>query len=126
MKRVYTSIVLLAIVLTLNFSSLIYIHSTVNELNGMLAQIKSSVKNEDYDSASKEVSAFCDTWHQKEKLLVRIMRHQGIDSAENSIEQLPVLLEYREYAMFMSNVSLIEAIITRMWEDEVPNIKNIM
>lgn len=126
MKRFYICIGLFVLIIALSFSSLFYIKSTVDEMSDMIADIKQSVKDSEYELTKSYVDDFSNLWHEREKLLVRIMRHSGIDSAENVVAQLPVLLEYKDYTMFMSTLSELEAIITRMWEDEIPNIKNIM
>ncbi len=126
MKRVHLSVGILIIIISLNFASLYYIRSSISELQDMLDEIQYSVRCEAYGKAQKQLSEFCAKWHEKENMLVRLVRHPGIDNATNVISELTSLLEYQNYSVFMSKADMVKAIVIRIWEDEVPVLQNIM
>ena len=126
MKRVYISVAILAVIISMNFASLSYIRRSVFELKDMIAGIQYSVSSDEFSTAQERLDDFCKKWYEKEDILVRLVRHPGIDNATNVISELPYLLEYQNYSVFMSKMDMANSIITRIWEDEVPILQNIM
>lgn len=126
MKRVLIATGILLAIISVSLGSLVYIHSTISRLEIQITEIEEEVLREDYQAAQAHTTELVTHWHQVEPILVRLVRHSAIDETTGDLAKLPYLLEYEHYGEFMSELSRAKMIILRIWEDEVPNLKNIL
>lgn len=122
----YTSLGILAMIILISIVGLFYIHKTVSELNFSLNEVTESIVGQNYANAEKSFDKFYNLWNKKAKTLVILIRHFDVDYVSNTVSEMKSFLKYGDYSAFMARAAVADEIINRIWNDEIPTIKNIL
>lgn len=124
MKRIFSALILLILVISVFIYSLFYIKDSCNEAKRLLEDCKTAYTQGERDGASAE--KLRKYWSKKEKGLSVFVNHDKIDDIEEALHCLSVYSTTEEYEIFREYVATTEILLHQLLEDTLPGVHSIM
>lgn len=128
MKRLYVSLVLIALLVVLCCVHTIHLSRFTDQLTGLLTQAQERVEHEDWDSAIQLTKKARDQWVGHEGYLHITLHHTDIDAVLVSFDETLAFLrgnEHQPAEYAAANARLITQ-LGLLIEAELPTITNLL
>lgn len=126
MKRFIISVIILIAIITSSFSVPFYLAKTTNELISKIDKIQAYVDNNNLESAYLDTNKFIKFWENKKETITIFVNHSEIDTITYFTSKLPLLLKYNNKSEFSAELNHVRTIILSVYQDDIPNLKNII
>ncbi len=125
MKKLIFAISLLISIIILGTGSLFYLNKTKNEIKLKLEEITTLVKNENYTLAAEKADSLYHIFEKRTDCLVLFVKHDSIEELEETLLRLSPLISNKDSSEFLAEVSKAEGLSEKLFEHEIPSLKNI-
>lgn len=125
MKKLIFSIGILVFILVMGVFSLFILNNVKNNITGQLQNITVLVESEDYETALKKSDALYEYFKEKSDIMIVFIKHDSIEELEETLSRLSPLIKNQDKSEFLAEVSKAEGLAEKLFEHEVPSIKNI-
>lgn len=126
MKRLKIALALIALLLSIGIGSVLYTYHTTRELSCLLEEIRTSALQESCEETAGLCREYNEVWIQKEKILVKLLRHHPIDAVTGLSAQLETFAKYGETLLLLSTLDQLDESMHHIWEEECPSLYNIL
>ncbi|MEG1869664.1 MAG: DUF4363 family protein [Oscillospiraceae bacterium] len=126
MKRLWIAASAVLVIIVLSLLSLNYTYNVTNELANQLGQIKVSVKQENTAQTIYLCNEYKASWDEKEKTLVKFMRHNPLDKITGMSARLSSLAEYADKSELMAVLDELIDSTHHLLEEETPRLDSIL
>jgi hypothetical protein len=90
-----------------------------------LEYLSSIVKNEDWETAKKDISIYTDKWHEVKKTWVFFLNQRDLDNIDSSIRQLNIYIENEEKILAQAELEHLVVLFYVIDENESLILENI-
>lgn len=90
-----------------------------------LEYLSSIVKNEDWETAKKDISIYTDKWHEVKKTWVFFLNQRDLDNIDSSIRQLNIYIENEEKILAQAELEHLVVLFYVIDENESLTLENI-
>ena len=90
-----------------------------------LEYLSSIVKNEDWETAKKDIALHTDKWYEAKKLWVFFINQKDIDNIDSSIRQLNIYIENEEKILAQAELEHLVVLFYVIDENESLILENI-
>jgi hypothetical protein len=90
-----------------------------------LAHLSDIVRNEDWETARKDISIHTDKWYEIKKTWVFFINQRDLDNIDSSIRQLSVYIENEEKVLAQAELEHLIVLFYIVDENECLTIENI-
>ena len=90
-----------------------------------LEYLSSIVKNEDWETAKKDISIYTDKWHEVKKTWVFFLNQRDLDNIDSSIRQLNIYIENEEKILAQADLEHLVVLFYVIDENESLTLENI-
>ncbi|MDD4089063.1 MAG: DUF4363 family protein [Tissierellia bacterium] len=90
-----------------------------------LEYLSSIVKNEDWETAKKDISIYADKWHEVKKTWVFFLNQRDLDNIDSSIRQLNIYIENEEKILAQAELEHLIVLFYVIDENESLTLENI-
>ena len=90
-----------------------------------LEYLSSIVKNEDWETAKKDISIYADKWHEVKKTWVFFLNQRDLDNIDSSIRQLNIYIENEEKILAQAELEHLVVLFYVIDENESLILENI-
>lgn len=126
MKRFIISVIILIAIIASSFSVPIYLKKTTTELISKIDEIQNYVDNDNLETAYTNINKFITLWEDKKDIITIFVNHSEMDSITYFTSKLPSLLKYNDKSEFSAELNHVKTIILSVYNDDIPNLKNII
>lgn len=126
MKRFIISVIILIAIIAFSFSVPIYLKKTTTELISKIDEIQNYVDNDNLETAYTNINKFITLWEDKKDIITIFVNHSEMDSITYFTSKLPSLLKYNDKSEFSAELNHVKTIILSVYNDDIPNLKNII
>ena len=126
MKRLITSLVLIALILIAGLYSLYRVKNVRDEMILQIETVSTAVEEENLILIKSGVEKLCAYWKEQEGTLIHYVRHTQIDDITKSIARLPAMAAYQTYDVLFAELNSIRWQIDHIWKSEIPSFDNIL
>ena len=126
MNRTITITVLFIIVAVLSTMGIMNTYQMKTQMKECLLAAEQAAMQGDIEKAVKESEKIQKQWDKQEKWLLLYVKHNEIDTINQSISELKFLIQYQDTAEFCSKINETITMIEHVWESELPIFKNIL
>lgn len=126
MKRFIISVIILITIIASSFSVPIYLKKTTTELISKIDEIQNYVDNDNLETAYTNINKFITLWEDKKDIITIFVNHSEMDSITYFTSKLPSLLKYNDKSEFSAELNHVKTIILSVYNDDIPNLKNII
>jgi hypothetical protein len=126
MKRLITSLIIVFLSAFLSVFSLIYLKSIKGSIENKLSLISEEVKNNNPEKATKEADNLYDYYSSLDDILVIFLEHERLEELEETLSRLSPLISSGDFGEFSAEHSKARALVFKLYDHEVPKLKNIL
>ena len=90
-----------------------------------LTDLTDVVRNEDWETAKKDLAVYTDKWYEAKKLWVFFINQKDLDNIDSSIRQLGVYVENKEKVLAQAELEHLIVLFYVIDENECLTIENI-
>ena len=90
-----------------------------------LTELTDVVRNEDWETAKKDLAVYTDKWYEAKKLWVFFINQKDLDNIDSSIRQLGVYVENKEKILAQAELEHLIVLFYIIDENECLTIENI-
>ena len=90
-----------------------------------LSQLSDTVRNEDWETAKKDISIYTDKWYEVKKIWVFFLNQRDLDNIDSSIRQLNTYIENEEKILAQAELEHLIVLFYVIDENECLTIENI-
>lgn len=90
-----------------------------------LSQLSDTVRNEDWETAKKDISIYTDKWYEVKKIWVFFLNQRDLDNIDSSIRQLNIYIENEEKILAQAELEHLIVLFYVIDENECLTIENI-
>lgn len=90
-----------------------------------LTHLTDVVRNEDWETAKKDISIYTDKWYEVKKLWVFFLNQKDLDNIDSSIRQLNIYIENEEKILAQAELEHLIVLFYVIDENECLTIENI-
>ena len=126
MKRVYTALVTIVLIIAVCVYSLIRVEGMRREMHAHADVISEAIVKQDYLALTQRAAALADYWKEEEKIIIRFVRRMDVDEITKSIVQLIAYAQHADYTSAAAALSLILGQADHIWESEQITIGNLL
>jgi len=129
MSKTVRVVISAAILLCLITGSAYITHRALIEssrrLTGYIEEIEKKTENGEWEQALDTVEKVREDWEKTQKIWCMLIDHTEIDNVNSSMSKLARLIEYREKALALSEVSTLKEYVDHIPDRLALNIENI-
>ena len=125
MKRGIIALIVLFLVLTISISSLFILKNSTEELYAMVETIESSVSNEEYKKAQKDLDNFTNYWEDNKRKLTVIVHLQNLENINDLVAMLDPLIKEGSKGSLLVTIARLKVLIEDLYENEFPSAHNL-
>jgi hypothetical protein len=126
LKRLYISIALMALVLTVAGYAMWNIYHIKQELLDSLEQIQQVSQLDDQTATLQLTMDFTKRWAELKKNLTRFVRHNQLEEITGLVEQLNAFAQYDDKSNLHACLDRIAGCLEDIWHNELPYLHNIL
>lgn len=126
MKKLIFALSVLTLIIVLGTVSLFYLNNTKKEIELSLQEITKLVEEKNYINASEKADALYNLFEKKTDFLILFIKHDSVEELEETLMRLSPLIENKDTSEFLAEVSKAEGLAEKLFEHEVPSLKNIL
>ncbi|MEG1778769.1 MAG: DUF4363 family protein [Oscillospiraceae bacterium] len=126
MKRLWIAASAVLVIIVLSIFSLSYTYIVTNELTTQLNEIKTTIKHEDTVQTISLCKKYKAEWDEKEKTLVKFMRHEPLDRITGMSARISSLAEYGDKSELMAVLDELIDSTHHLLEEETPRADSIL
>lgn len=126
MKRIITAVSILILITAVSFSIPFCLKKYTDELIYQLDYIEYTFDKKNVNDTQEQVEKFLELWEQDEEIIISFVNHGAVEDISYISARLSSLLGHKDSAEFLAEIRRIRAIISSIYEDEVPNLSNIL
>ena len=126
MNRAVIISVLFILVAMLSTMGIMNTYHMKTQMKEYLMAAEQAAIQGDIETAVKESENIQKKWDEKETWLLLYVKHNEIDTINQSISELKFLIQYQDTAEFCSKINETITMIEHVWESELPIFKNIL
>ena len=126
MNRTITITILFIIVAVLSTMGIMNTYQMKTQMKEYLLAAEQAAMQGDIEKAVKASENIQKQWDEQEKWLLLYVKHNEIDTINQSISELKFLIQYQDTAEFCSKINETITMIEHVWESELPIFKNIL
>ena len=90
-----------------------------------LIKLSDIVRNEDWETAKRDISIYTDKWYEVKKIWVFFLNQRDIDNIDSSIRQLNIYIENEEKILAQAELEHLIVLFYVIDENECLTIENI-
>lgn len=90
-----------------------------------LTNLSDIVRNEDWETAKKDISVYTDKWYEVKKIWVFFLNQKDLDSIDSSIRQLNIYIENEEKILAQAELEHLIVLFYVIDENECLTLENI-
>ena len=90
-----------------------------------LTELTDVVRNEDWETAKKDLAVYTNKWYEAKKLWVFFINQKDLDNIDSSIRQLGVYVENKEKILAQAELEHLIVLFYIIDENECLTIENI-
>lgn len=125
MKRIVTIGVILAAVIGFSLWGVYKIHVSVEEISAGLESVSQQIEKGEYENAVKVTRVLEEKWKDSGRIFGAYLKHELTDQVGKNLTRLSVCLEEEERLESLATISEIGYDLRRIYENELPLMKNI-
>ena len=103
-----------------------YVDNTAKLLAGEVERVEEAVRRADFDGAIERAAMLDETIEWRKTMLCAIVDHKEIYEIKRSLGELGAFLEKNDDAESLAHCAAISSIVTRISENTMPYIFNIL
>ena len=126
MNRAVIISVLFILVAMLSTMGIMNTYHMKTQMKEYLMAAEQAAIQGDIEKAVKESENIQKKWDEKEKWLLLYVKHNEIDTINQSISELKFLIQYQDTAEFCSKINETITMIEHVWESELQIYKHIL
>ncbi len=90
-----------------------------------LAGLTDVVRNEDWETANRDISIYTDKWYETKKIWTYFINQKDLDNIDSSIRQLNVYIEHEEKILAQAELEHLIVLFYVIDENECLTLENI-
>lgn len=126
MRRFPVAFAILILIILSCSLSLVYINAQKNSLYSTLDNAYSSAISGDVAASQKHVNDFIKNWKNNEKFLKLVIHRKDLEDISFTAEVMSEYIKAQEIPEFCAETKRIMALVSHIWETEVPLFSNII
>ena len=126
MKRLITSLIIVFLSATLSILSLFYLKSVKKEIEDKLSLISEEVNNRNTSEAVRKADELYNLYSSLDDVLVIFLEHERLEELEETLSRLSPLISSGDFGEFSAEHSKARALVFKLYDHEVPKLKNIL
>ena len=95
-------------------------------IENKLSLISEEVKNNNPEKATKEADNLYDYYSSLDDILVIFLEHERLEELEETLSRLSPLISSGDFGEFSAEHSKARALVFKLYDHEVPKLKNIL
>lgn len=123
MKRLAIAVVLLVVLLSVSGYSLWSLRQLTTQLTQTAQQLRALPTDGPLEEASRDLVR---QWEKAEDQLVLYVNHEKLERISQTAAELLALAQYEDYSIFYSKVDLLITQLDGLWEESLPNYRNLL
>ncbi len=123
MKRLVIAVVLLVVLLSVSGYSLWSLRQLTTQLTQTAQQLRELPTDGPLEEASRDLVR---QWEKAEDQLVLYVNHEKLERISQTAAELLALAQYEDYSIFYSKVDLLITQLDGLWEESLPNYRNLL
>ena len=123
MTRLAIAVVLLVVLLSVSGYSLWSLRQLTTQLTQTAQQLRELPTDGPLEEASRDLVR---QWEKAEDQLVLYVNHEKLERISQTAAELLALAQYEDYSTFYSKVDLLITQLDGLWEESLPNYRNLL
>ena len=125
MKRFWLSLVITGLILAVCVFALVKIVTVSDQMLDSLEQISTAIEQNKTDQILDLAGEFQTEWENNERILIKYIHHDELDSITGTVARLKALAQYRDYSELSAEVAKLKHLVRHVCESQMPVFKNI-
>lgn len=125
MKNLLATIALFVIIVGISTVSVKYLNNMCASLLTLNSKIETSIKNESWEAAKKNINTFYDEWDRHSSLVSIYIHHMELDDISIELEKLSQSIDYEEKKDAMEASHTLKFQLNHIRELEKINLQNV-
>ncbi len=125
MRRLIVVIALLAGILGTCLYTLYRVRSIHDEVEHYVNAVFLSIEREDSGAVGSDIAALTALWRERERELVKYVRHYHVDDINLCIARLEPLARHGSYDSLSAELSVIRGVMTHIRDGEQASLRNV-
>lgn len=125
MKRFWLSLVITGLILAVCVFALVKIVTVSDQMLDSLEQISTAIEQNETDQIIDLAGEFQTEWENNERILIKYIHHDELDSITGTVARLKALAQYRDYSELSAEVAKLKHLVRHVCESQMPVFKNI-
>lgn len=125
MKRFLIVMALLALILGVGVTSLVQLARITDRMEAELAQLADMVDAQDEAQLTKRAEAFQDLWEKEERVMMRFIHHDELDTITGTVARLGALARYKDYPELAAEIDRLRHLVRHIYESELPSFHSV-
>ncbi len=126
MKRLYTSLIVLFIILSVSFFTIIQCKNLCSEAYSQVLQIKENTKSDRPQEAVAMAQQFYKFWNKSKNSMVWYIRHEPLEKITALSSRLEALIQNDDLAMLEAYCDELLVRINELYHNEIPKLHNLI
>ncbi len=126
MKRLYTALVVLFVILSVSFYTLFQCKSLCDTAYKQVSQIESYAKSDRFSQAAALSQQFYQDWNHSKDSMVWYIRHEPLEKITALASHLPSLASNEDLTMLSAHCQELRIRIYELYHNEIPKLKNLI
>lgn len=125
MKRLYTAILILAVILSASVFTLIQCRQFQQHSVPLLQQILEDAESGRLTQAAALAKQFNESWQQTKDSMVWYIRHEPLERITDIAARLEYLARYDDIAQLTAQTNELLICVDELFDNELPSLKNL-
>lgn len=125
MKRLYTAILVLTVIISTSVFTLIQCHRFQQQSIPLLQQVLADAESGRLTQAAASARQFNESWQKTKDSMVWYIRHEPLERITDIAARLEYLARYDDIAQLTAQTSELLICVDELFDNELPSLKNL-
>lgn len=125
MKRLYTAILILSVILGASLFALIQCYQFQQQAVPLLQQVLTDAESGHLTQAAALAKQFNESWQTTKDSMVWYIRHEPLERITDIAARLEYLARYDDVAQLTAQTSQLLICVDELYDNELPSLKNL-
>lgn len=125
MKRLYTAILILSVILGASLFALIQCYQFQQQAIPLLQQVLTDAESGRLTQAAALAKQFNESWQTTKDSMVWYIRHEPLERITDIAARLEYLARYDDVAQLTAQTSQLLICVDELYDNELPSLKNL-
>lgn len=125
MKRLIIVVCMVILILGVGFLSLFQLNRITSRLETELDGLAELVESQSGAELRARTESFQSLWENEEKVMMRYIHHDELDTITGTVARLGALARYEDYPELAAEIDRLRHLVRHIYESETPSLHSI-